>query len=223
MPQTNRQLRGPLGKGLLIAFMGLPGSGKSSTARALSRLIPNSSLFPEPEEDKWPPAVLDRHKCGYLTAITWFRSMRVPSLYTADVQRQSGTIAIVDSYYDKLTADYIDHPAMAWLIPQDDMYYSAFKQVAVIDKSTLPIADCLIFLNISPDVWKKLLSTRQRAMEQEELFLKSFPSQERFLAASRAFANETHTPLIVHEQQVGSADATAQEILLKLRDIKLLT
>ncbi len=72
--------------GALIAFFGLPGAGKSSIAAELSGLV-GGTLLLEPEEDEWADAVLAREVSGYFTAVTWFRSIRVPQIHQADVGR----------------------------------------------------------------------------------------------------------------------------------------
>jgi hypothetical protein len=212
-PKTNKTQGG-----LLIAFMGLPGSGKSATAKELSVLIEGALLFPEPEADQWPPAVRDRHEFGYFGAISWFRSMRVPLLYMATKVRCSGGIAIVDSYYDKLIADYIDHPEMRWLIPPGDDYFHVLKQMSLVDRAVLPDADCLIFLRVTQSTWRQLLLTRQRAMDVEDLFLESFSSQETFLLASQSFSRRTAVPLIVFDQKLNGPLSTAKALVAILMD-----
>ncbi len=199
-------------EGLLIALMGLPGCGKSTTAKALSQLVPNSRLFPEPEEEQWPPAVLKRHRFGYFTAITWFRSMRVPLLYMAHQQRSLGGIGIVDSYYDKLIADYIDHPEMKWLIPPSDDYFPVLRELALLDRQLLPNADCVVFLRVTQDQWRHFLSTRQRDMDSEASFLEGFATQETLLIAAQSFTKRSGAHLLLYDQQIGSAESTAEAV-----------
>jgi len=162
-------------EGVLLAFMGLPGSGKSTTAKALSELIVGSRVFLEPNERLWPPAVTGRHRYGYFTALTWFRSMRIPLLYLADDVRCSGGIAIVDSYYDKLIAGYLDDPDMRWLMPRDDFYYSIAKGMAELDWAELPDADCVIFLRVTVASWRQLLSTQMPRHGSGSGVLTQFP------------------------------------------------
>jgi len=202
--------------GLLFAFMGLPGCGKSTTAKSLANLVPTSEAYLEPEEQYWPIAVTERERFGCFTAITWFRSMRVPLLWSADAARRQGKIAIVDSYYDKLFVDYIDHPPMRWLLPQDDPYFDVAKQLATVDQDRLPNVDHLIFLRVTESQWRQLLRSRGRSMDKEHDFLASFPSQDEFLHATELFTRKTGTHLIVHDQQLGSAEKTAQDIFAGL-------
>ena len=202
--------------GAIIAFMGLPGAGKSTTAKVLASLIPNSSLFMEPHDGAWPVAVNRRHDFGYFTALTWFRSMRVPLLYMAHEVRANSGIAIVDSYYDKLIADYIDHRDMRWLIPPEDQYFDTAKKMAELDRRLLPNADCIVFLRLTYQVWRRLLSTRHREMDAEEQFLQSFPSQQRFLEAAQQFVAQSGGRIIVHDQAFGTPEATARTLLANL-------
>jgi len=203
-------------RGLLVAFMGLPGSGKSTTAQEVSKLIPGSALFQEPADTEWPPAVQRRHEFGNFGALCWFRAMRVPSLFMGDQVRRNGGVAIVDSYYDKLIAGYISHPDMRWLIPTSDEYFQVLKQLANLDSDLLPNVDCLIFLRVTVDVWRHFLSTRERPMDSEEAFLQSFPTQEPFLTASQVYAERTKTPLLIVDQKLSAPGDTAKEVVERL-------
>src|SRR5262249_34852164 len=109
--------------GQFVAFMGLPGCGKTTIASRLAGLIACAALFWHPEELAWPTALSRRQEYGYLSAITCFRSMRVPHLFMAHAIRGEGGVAIVDSYYDKLLSRYITHDLMDWLIPKSDPYF----------------------------------------------------------------------------------------------------
>ena len=59
---------------MFLAFSGLPSSGKSSTARALGRILEIETLL-EPEETDWPELVRERETMGAFTALTWFRTV----------------------------------------------------------------------------------------------------------------------------------------------------
>ena len=199
-------------QGLLVAFMGLPGSGKSRIASMLSMRFEGSVLFQEPEEPEWPDAVLRRHESGYFAALSWFRSMRVPQLFEADRLRRSGTIAIVDSYYDKLIARYINDEKMGWLIPADDPYFAAACTVAELDWVYLPDADAIVFLEVTQDQWQMLLEQRKRDIDREKLFLESFSTQDIFRKAAEDFAAERGAALIVVRQQLFDMDKVCDEI-----------
>jgi len=219
MTATPGTLSGP---GSIIAFMGLPGAGKSTTARELSRLIGDSLLFQEPEDSEWPSAVQRRHEFGYFGALSWFRSMRVPLLFMADQARRDGKTAIVDSYYDKLIRHYIEHPNMSWLIPATDPYYPSLLEIADLDTRLLPNVDCLVFLELTPPIWHHFLSTRERAMDLESGFLNSFSTQTPFLNASKEYAARTGAHLLIIEQVVRTPTETAAAILQQVRELGLL-
>ncbi|HKQ48596.1 MAG TPA: hypothetical protein VJZ71_11045 [Phycisphaerae bacterium] len=207
--------------GRLLAFMGLPGSGKSTTAAALARLIRGSTLYLEPEEPSWPTAVMRRDVLGCFSAITWFRAMRVPQLYTAATDRRDGKFAIVDSYYDKLISYYIEHPHLKWLIPPTEPYLRVLKEMSAIDSQLLPDADCIIFLQVTLDQWKARLRQRGREMDSDALFLSSFPTQEAFLAASRTFSVNSGASLVLVDEGLDSPETTAIHIISQLRRLKL--
>jgi hypothetical protein len=207
----------PAPRGALVAFMGLPGSGKSTTAIELSRLINGAKVFSEPDDTQWPVAIQRRHEFGYFGALCWFRAMRVPLLFMADEVRRAGGVGIVDSYYDKLIAGYIGHPAMKWLIPSDDPYYTVMVQLASLDADSLPETSCLVFLRLTPPVWRHFLASRHRPMDSEAAFLQSFPTQDLFLSVSEQYAERTKTPLIVIDQAISSPAATAAHIVSQLR------
>ncbi len=211
------EFSGNLGKdGKLIAFMGLPASGKSSTVRALSLML-DASVFLEPEEDLWADAVLKRDLSGYFTAVTWFRSMRVPQLYLANGLRVQGQTVFVDSYYDKLIYYYLGKPGMDWLISPDDKYYAAMKLITELDYKYLPNADCIVFLRLSMDNWRELVHRRNRQLDNDQMFLRSFATQDYFLEAAQEYVRSTGATLIIHDQAISSPTVEAQRIYNSLR------
>lgn len=198
-------------RGLFITAVGLPGSGKSSVMKELATLI-DASCFCEPEERDWADAARLRHISGSYTMISWFRSIRVPQLYRANELRSSGEIAITDSYYDKLLSQYIGKPGMEWLISPSDPYYDVTLAVAKKDWEQLPIADVIIFFDLSYDLWKDFLTKRNRLLDCDPKFLESFSTQELFLNACKKLSDEQHVTLITIEQEWSSPKATAERI-----------
>lgn len=202
--------------GAFIAFMGLPGSGKTTIARALASYLSDAVVFCEPDECDWPDAVTGRHNYGYFTAITCFRAMRVPQLFMAADIRAKGSIAIVDSYYDKLLSRYIYHELMTWLIPRSDPYFDAMERVSKLDWTHLPNADHLVFLKLTEAQWKSLLHCRNRNLDQEAGLLNSYRTQEAFLEAAREIAQEGNTALHVVDQIIGNQDIVARNVLASI-------
>lgn len=203
--------------GKLIVAMGLPACGKSSVFEHLSRLH-KITVFHEPEEKDWPAAVTDRDVCGRFTAITWFRSQRVPQLFAAKLLRDAGENVLVDSYYDKLIAYYIDRPEMEWLISKDDPYYNLTSEIAKADVKYLPNADVVVFFKLNIDTWRRFLNSRNRRLDRHPQFLESFPSQEYFEYAADTYCSNTGATLIKYEQRFSSPDEAAADISQLFRE-----
>lgn len=196
--------------------MGLPGAGKSTTARALASLL-RAQFFLEPEEEQWPEFVHRRELVGRFTALTWFRCSRVPGLIEASRISDHGGTAIVDSYYDKLLALYIDKPEFAWLIPKSDSYFPVAARMAEEDYARLPVTDVLILLKNAKDVWLQLMHTRARRFDLSASLHNFFAMQDGIENASREFAATHSTRLIVMEQHFSSPAVTAQRVYEELK------
>ena len=175
--------------GKLIVAMGLPGSGKSSVFRETAHRLNCKSLH-EPEEEYWPDAVHRRAEVGPFTALSWFRSIRVPLLYEAHASRLNGETVFVDSYYDKLFAGWLGKPGMEWLIPKDDPYFEVAEQVAERDYNLLPNADAIVFFRLAKHDWLKLLQNRGRDLDKDSEFLKSYKTQEYFFQTCKEYCEE---------------------------------
>lgn len=201
---------------MLIAFTGLPSAGKSSTAAALGQLL-NAEWFLEPEEEHWPQLVHDRQAVGHFTALTWFRSARVPALYSAFKVSRSGGIAIVDSYYDKLISLYMQQDCFSWLMPKTDPYFDCALAMARTDYRCLPTADVLIFLKLEEAVWNQFMSSRGRIFDQTAELSRQFEMQKHFEKAARVASTELGIKLIVVAQNWSSPSQTATTILDLLR------
>lgn len=203
---------------LLIAFAGLPGSGKSSAVKALGSML-NVSFFLEPEEESWPKLIHKRDKMGRFAALTWFRNVRLQDLYDAKEISEQGKIAIVDSYYDNLIALYIKEDCFSWLIPMSDPYFEIVLEMAKKDYELLPTADVLIFLKINEDVWLQFLRTRQRNFDLSASLKDYFQMQDHIENACRTVARVKGIRLFVIEQNSLSAEETAKHISQFLQDI----
>lgn len=196
---------------MFIAFAGLPCSGKSTTAKALATCLQGVS-FVEPEECDWPPLVATRELTGHFTALTWFRTARVPNLFLADEVRRNGGIAVVDSYYDVLVSQYLGMPAFDWLLPKQDPYYPAALEMAKTDWLALPKANILVFLHINKAVWLKFMTAREREFDASADLAKHFEMQDHIERACICTAEEHGTKLLKIEQAMSSPDETAQKV-----------
>lgn len=208
---TSSLFCGQSSKGLLITAVGLPGSGKSSVMKELSGMI-DASCFCEPEEKDWADAVMLRHLCGNFTMLNWFRAVRVPQLYRASQLRSTGEIAITDSYYDKLLAYYIGKPGMEWLIDPSDPYFDVVANMAKLDWDELPTADVIVFFDVSYEMWKSLLTKRNRLLDLDPKFLESYATQELFYNACKKLAHEKRVVLIKISQEWSSPKETAEKV-----------
>ena len=201
---------------MLIAFMGLPSAGKSSTAHELGKLL-NAQSFLEPEEEKWPHLVKDREQVGPFTALTWFRSVRVPNLFSAAAIRDKGQVAIVDSYYDKLISLYIEQDCFSWLLPKTDPYFEIALNMAKTDYRHLPKADVLVFLRLNDVVWQKFMVHRGREFDVSAGLAKHFEMQAHFERAARTASAELGMQLHIIDQVWSSPHETARRVVDQLQ------
>ncbi|MCF3193428.1 hypothetical protein [Pseudomonas bubulae] len=196
---------------MLIAFAGLPSSGKSSTAKALGRLI-HAEVHLEPEESAWPELVKERATVGAFTALTWFRTVRVPQLFKADDYRKRGGVSVIDSYYDVLVDCYLGDFAFEWLISKRDPYFATAQLMARADWITLPKADLLVFLRLDEKLWCEFMSRRDRDFDRTAELCKYFEMQTKMEEACMKAAKEHGTRLIIIDQESATPEITARRV-----------
>ena len=195
---------------MLIVFVGIPGSGKSSIVKELAALL-NVKYFAEPEEEKWADAAKDWKTYGSFSMLMWFRSIRVPMLVEAQRLSEEGEVVFIDTYYDKLLHYYIDKYCMRWLISPSDRYFSVMKQIAEIDKDVLPDADIAVFFEVDKANWLSFLKNRNRSTDNDEEFLKNFETQKFLLEATQKLCEEKGIELITFSRGASSLeDSTAR-------------
>ncbi len=196
---------------MFIAFMGVPGCGKSTTASRLGARL-GCDTFLEPEENLWPEVVLEREVYGAFSGLTWFRNTRVVGYLKAHAIHQAGATAVVDSLFDKLLAHYMDHPSLQWLLPETDPYYTAAREMARVDYQQLPNPTHVIFVHVDPDTWRQLLSSRGRQFDATTS-LSDYPEmQQAMYRACQRYCNQKGIPFLMLKQQWSSADASAAEL-----------
>jgi len=198
---------------MLVVFVGIPGSGKSTTVKELVKLLRIDNFFAEPEEEKWADAAKDWKTYGTFSMLMWFRSIRVPMLLEAQKLSEEGKTVFIDTYYDKLLYYYLDKYCMRWLISPSDRYFSVMKQIAEIDKDVLPDADIVIFFEINQQTWLEFLKTRNRDTDQDEDFKKNFETQKFLLEATQKLCAEKGIELIIFQQD----NSAVQDSALKLK------
>jgi deoxyadenosine/deoxycytidine kinase len=196
-------------RGRFIAFVGLPGSGKSSITTSLAKLW-DADPFLEPEE--WPRAVSERDVCGHFTGLQWFRSARVPLYFAAEQIRRRGGTAILDSYYDKLCAHWLGAAGMEWLISPSDAYFSMARKIAELDWRRLPLVDALIVLTVDESTWLKFLNARGRKLDETLTISKTYETQEYFRSAALKLEAETGTKIVEFRQKYSSPDDAARRL-----------
>jgi thymidylate kinase len=202
---------------MLIVFIGIPGSGKSSTVKELANLL-NVKYFAEPEEEKWADAAKDWKTYGSFSMLMWFRSIRVPMLVESQKISEEGELVFIDTYYDKLLYYYIDKYCMRWLISPSDRYFAVMKQIAEIDKDVLPDADIAVFFEINYDDWLELLKARSRPTDHDEDFMKNFETQKFLLEATKKLCQEKGIELIIFQQDSSSVQDSALKLKSLLED-----
>ncbi|MDA8412776.1 MAG: hypothetical protein M0023_03210 [Desulfobacteraceae bacterium] len=208
-------------KGVLIVGMGIPGAGKSSVFGALADLLKrqgkDTSLYREPEEPEWPLAVSDRTRSGYISALTWFRSVRVPMLFQAAQDRNDGKIALVDSYYDKLIHLYFNHPNFEWLMPNNDPYRKCYQLLIEQDFVLLPDANCVISFKVDKNRWGNLVKGRGRELDRTSDLLSFHHMQKEFIDASESYCSSHNVQHIQFDNSQETLAAAAEALYQKLQ------
>jgi hypothetical protein len=165
---------------------------------------------------------MKRDRVGVITALTWFRAIRVPYLYNGDEVRRRGGVAVVDSCYDKLIAKYLGKEHVKWLIDPSDPYYEAYAAIAALDLERLPNPDVFVVFKISKEDWITLLKKRGRSLDKDEAFLRSYESQDYFEAAAKEVASEKGLKVSVFTQRLAlreTAEDAARRLAAELRPV----
>ncbi len=168
----------------------------------------------EPEEGSWAEAA--NQKAGFLTALTWFRSQRVPKLYKAEKLRLAGQRVYVDSVYDSLCSYWLGKKGMEWLIPPNDDYFSVAMDLARLDKTCLPKPDVLIIFEIEEHDWKDLLHKRGRVLDGARSFLDTHYTQQYYVDAGLAYAAEFLIKVVRFKQQMSTPLEAATKLKRQL-------
>lgn len=148
--------------GVLIAGYGVSGSGKSTTFRELHKLLDGSILMEEPEANLWPEEFQDARYTDTFSFLMSLRCLRLPQLLKADQLRQEGRTVLLEPYYMKLHAYYLNQPEMHWLVGPENPYYETNLLISQLDADTLPDADVLVIFDIDFDTWHHFITTRNR-------------------------------------------------------------
>ncbi|GAD61798.1 hypothetical protein, partial [Aquipseudomonas alcaligenes] len=177
----------------------------------LGRLI-NAEVHLEPEESAWPELVRERATVGAFTALTWFRTVRVPQLFKANETRKSGRLSVIDSYYDILIACYLGDDSFEWLLSRDDPYFPTAHAMVQADWKNLPKADLLIFLRLDEKTWHEFMDRRDRDFDRTAELTKHFEMQAKMEQACRKAAEDHGTRLIIINQTSATPEITARKV-----------
>ncbi len=209
-------------RGLVIAFAGLSGSGKTTMAKALATLHPCHPLI-EPEESDWPSVIRKRDIFGNFTMWMGFRQLWIPLQYDAQRLKNSGQIAILDSYFIKIIGFELEE-GVEWLFPKDDPYYPVFRHICQLDIDHLPDPDCIILFDLSYSTWIQLLASRSRDWDNTPGFLESYQQTKGVIEkAVRRLCNEKNIKLIYFQQEFGDVKEQANRLYQLLLNEKILS
>ncbi|WP_433723747.1 hypothetical protein ACQP0C_25330 [Nocardia sp. CA-129566] len=205
--------------GRFIAFIGLPGAGKSTVCASLATLVGGVALQ-EPQD--WPPAVTDPSTVNGFTALNWFRAMRVPMYYRAMREREQGRIAVLDTYYDKIGHQLLGAAGMDWFLAPSDPYFDIYQEIARRDWEMLPNPDVIILFELREPVWRHFLASRGRSFDDEWGVSDRFLIQHHFVDAAELLSDTFDIPLLRFTQEISSPDIAAARLLSELRATGLL-
>ena len=199
-------------RGLIIAGVGIPGIGKSTIFKELSKIINGSILYSEPEEKNWPALIMNKDRIDKFSYITAFRNLRIQNYFDASEKRDSGSLVLIDSYFDKIAKFLLGKPGMEWLTP-DSVYYKAIIEMAYADFVSLPEPDAFVFLNAEFSIWESLITKRNRQIDMQRNLKGTYSMQNQIYKALQNF----RTPIVSYKLIHDKAGSNAAKIFEKLK------
>lgn len=196
--------------GLVIAFAGISGSGKTTMAKTLADEFPFKCLT-EPEEDLWPEACKNLY--GHFSMWMAFRHLWLPQQFQAQKLKREKEIVFLDTYFIKIIGYELEDPSMSWLYPHDDAYFNVFKEICRLDLQSLPDPDCIVYFDVTYEDWIKLLATRDRAWDKTPGFLESYHETRRAIyEAVYRLCAERNIQLVYFQQKFGNIHEQAHRL-----------
>lgn len=203
--------------GKIIVFSGHSCSGKSTLARLVAQKM-NVIYLGETEEKEWPHIAKHWYKYRATTAMMAMRQLWIPLFVDADILRAEGKTVILDTYFLKTSAYYIDKPGMAWLVGENDPYIPLLKQLFELDQSQFPDADCVVLFDMTLEDWKLFLKSRGREWDNNPGFDESFLLLKKYVdEATVAHCQKYNIPVIHFKNEYGDIDLQAE----KLRELMI--
>ncbi|CAF0788640.1 unnamed protein product [Brachionus calyciflorus] len=191
-------------KPTIIAFMGIPGSGKSTIAKEISSLI-ESFCYLEKEENLYPEKVRkalaepDEHE-NILDIHFYFRNMRAEYHHLAQINKIKNHSTILDSFFSKLMLDILEKKDSAtdWFINSKSQHFYKILDISKKDSANLTDADILIFLSVNKTVHGEFLKKRNRPSEVNENI---YECQKVFKDCSLKYCEKNEKKFILIEQK----------------------
>jgi thymidylate kinase len=209
-------------KPTFLAFMGIPGSGKSTIAKKLNDRL-NSHCYLEHEEDLYPDDIKLKFKNvdkdeNIVDIHYYFRNMRAEYHKQAETNKKNKKGSILDSFYSKVMLDIIKQPNTDWFINSKNRHFNKIKSVSEFDSNNLSDADIVIFLNVTKDMHKTFLKNRNRECEVDERIISA---QSSFYNATVNYAKRKNKKLIVVQQE-NNVDKVVNNIIEILKTEKVI-
>lgn len=151
--------------GKIVAIVGAPRSGKSYLARKLAEHF-QCRLFLEGEDLDFPARIKEdiKENIRPLERIIWFRNQQVKKICLAAKHRDQGEMVVVDTFWFSYQL-YVDALTKGF-------ERKIIKELADIDRKTMPWPDKIIFLDISEKNIRKFISLGGRDFDVSEEFIK---------------------------------------------------
>lgn len=199
-------------KGVVVAFAGLSGSGKTTIAKALEHLC-KCCILTEPEESEWPDVVKRKDEFGYFSMWMGFRQLWLPLQYAAQHYKDQNRLVFLDSYFIKIIGYELSEPGCEWLFPNDDPYFHVFQQICQLDIAQLPDPDYIVLFDVTFEDWIRFLDSRNRSWDKTPGFFESYESTRKAIhKAVVTLCKERHIKLIHFQHEFGNVDEQAKRL-----------
>lgn len=190
----------------IIAFTGIPGSGKTTTALELSKLMHAPCLYLS--EDVEESAIFEGSAplFGFKTRLA-LRKLMFKKFQEAKKLSHQGNLVIVDSYYDKVMHSILEKQGSDFIMKKQNPYFNVVSRLAKYDKFLFPDADIVIGIRIPQKNWNELLRKRNRKLDTDPVFHKNtFLLQEHILSYTKEYCQKRQKqyieiPLLLNQQE----------------------